>query len=326
MTLTADKPNAAEIQRDIESDRRRIEERIDAIQEKMSPGQLIDEVLGYVKSSGGGEYAANLGSAIKANPIPMALMGVSLAWLMTGQNSQWTNADKARDSDLYPLAIVTGEVRRTGPIQEEGGMSYSHFADAAGNRFKALTDTVGKRAGYFIDESGRSYRGFADAAGNRVTSIKDEAGAMLDDASGWISDTWQQVSDTAHDLSDKVADKARQFSHTSASAGRVFQDQTTRLNESILAHFRDQPLVGGALAFAVGAAIGAALPPTQVEDSVAGEAAESVKDSISDKAEDILDKGKEAASDIYDQTAAVVDDAYEAASGRIKDATSADHT
>ncbi|MDR6635550.1 hypothetical protein J2X72_004364 [Phyllobacterium sp. 1468] len=81
-----------------------------------------------------------------------------------------------------------------------------------------------------------------------------------------------------------------------------------------MAHFRDQPLVGGALAFAVGAAI----PTTQVEDSVAGEAAESVKDSISDKAEDILDKGAEAASAIYDPTTAVFDDTYEAASGRIK--------
>lgn len=321
MTLTSDKPSASEIQRDIESDRRRIEERIDAIQEKMSPGQLIDEVLGYVKSSGGGEYVANLGSAVKANPIPMALMGVSLAWLMTGQRKQWTSADKARDAGQYPLATISGEIRRTGSMQEEGGMSYSHFTDAAGSRFKALTDTVGKRAGYFIDESGRSYRGFADAAGNRVTSIKDEAGTMLDDASGWISDTWQQVSDTAHDLSDKVADKARQFSDSSASADGGFRDQTTKLNETILAHFRDQPLVGGALAFAVGAAIGAALPPTHVEDSVAGETAESVKDSISDKAEAILEKGREAASDIYDQAAAVVDDAYEAASGRMKDAT-----
>jgi hypothetical protein len=314
MTLTADKPDAAEIQRDIESDRRRIEERIDAIQAKMSPGQLIDEVLDYLKSSGGGEYAANLGSAVKANPVPMALMGVSLAWLMAGQGKPSNHVDKARDLDQYPLATISSEIRRTGPIQEEGGMFYSHFADAAGSRFKALTDTAGKRAGYFIDETGKSYRGFADAAGNRVTSIMDEAGTLLDDASGWVSDTWQQVSDTVHDLSEKV---------TSTSAGRVFRDQTPRLNESILAHFRDQPLVGGALAFAVGAAIGAALPPTQVEDAVAGEAAEGVKDSISDKTGEILDKGKEAAADIYDHAAAVVDDAYEAASGRIKDETSA---
>ena len=322
MTLTADKPNAAEIQRDIESDRRRIEERIDAIQEKMSPGQLIDEVLDYAKSSGGGEYAANLGSAIKANPIPMALIGVSLAWLMAGTGKQTTNVDKVRDPDQYPLATINGEIRRIGPAQEEAGQSYTHFTDSAGTRFKALTDSTGKRAGYFIDESGKTYRGFADSAGNRIKSIKDEAGTMLDEASGWVADTWQQISETAAGISEKVVGQARHFGDSSASAGATLRDQTTRLNESLLAHFRDQPLVGGAFAFAVGAAIGAALPHTDIEDAVAGEVAEGVKDSISEKTGDLLDKGKEAAADVYDQAAAVVDDAYEAVSGRIKNEAS----
>jgi hypothetical protein len=322
MTLTADKPNAAEIQREIESDRRRIEERIDAIQEKMSPGQLIDEVLDYAKSSGGGEYAANLGSAIKANPIPMALIGVSLAWLMAGTGKQTTNVDKVRDPDQYPLATINGEIRRIGPAQEEAGQSYTHFTDSAGTRFKALTDSTGKRAGYFIDESGKTYRGFADSAGNRIKSIKDEAGTMLDEASGWVADTWQQISETAAGISEKVVGQARHFGDSSASAGATLRDQTTRLNESLLAHFRDQPLVGGAFAFAVGAAIGAALPHTDIEDAVAGEVAEGVKDSISEKTGDLLDKGKEAAADVYDQAAAVVDDAYEAVSGRIKNEAS----
>ncbi|MEK1891656.1 MAG: DUF3618 domain-containing protein [Phyllobacterium sp.] len=65
MTLTSGQQSAAEIQRDIDEDRRRIEERIDVIQDRISPGQLIDEVLGYVKNSGGGEYAAKLGVAVK---------------------------------------------------------------------------------------------------------------------------------------------------------------------------------------------------------------------------------------------------------------------
>ncbi len=47
---------SSELQREIDADRLRIEDRIDAIQERMSPGQLIDEMLAYAKSSGGGEY------------------------------------------------------------------------------------------------------------------------------------------------------------------------------------------------------------------------------------------------------------------------------
>lgn len=46
---------SAELQREIDQDRRRIGDRIDAIQERMSSGQLVDEVIAYAKGSGGGE-------------------------------------------------------------------------------------------------------------------------------------------------------------------------------------------------------------------------------------------------------------------------------
>ena len=59
---------SSDLQREIDADRQRIGDRIDAIQERMSPGQLVDEVLAYAKGSGGGEYVRNLGQALKDNP------------------------------------------------------------------------------------------------------------------------------------------------------------------------------------------------------------------------------------------------------------------
>ena len=326
MTPSSEHQSAAEIQRDIDQDRRRIEERIDAIQERMSPGQLIDEVLDYFKNSGGGEYVANLGTAVKGNPIPVALMGVSMAWLMadTGSSSaKYEGSPRSFDNQpTYPLATISGDIRRMGPPQDEGGQQYMHFADSAGNRFKALTDSAGKRAGDFLDESGHTYRGFADAAGNRIADIKDQAGAIWDGASDWLSDTWQQVRDAAAGVSDQVAGRARSVGDVTASTGVGLRNQTTRLNEAILTHFQDQPLVGGALAFAVGAAIGAALPHTEAEDVAVGEAAQNVRDSVYEKADEFIDKGKAAASEIYEQAVVVADDVYEATSDRIKDAAS----
>ncbi|PSH61601.1 DUF3618 domain-containing protein [Phyllobacterium sophorae] len=327
MTSSSERQSAAEIQRDIEDDRRRIEESIDVIQERMSPGQLIDEVLGYLKSSGGGAYVANLGNAVKNDPIPVALMGVSLAWLMAGTGTGRVDDGKSISSfdkrPEHPLATVDGDIRWMGPALDEGDAQYMHFADSAGNRFRALTNNAGKRAGPFLDDSGKSYRGFADAAGNRIEAIKDQAGAIWDDASDWLSDTYQQVSDAAAGVADRVSSQARSVGDTSASAGAAIRDQTKRLNETILTHFRDQPLVGGALAFAVGAAIGAALPHTAAEDAAVGEAAQNLRDRVSEKAEEIIDKGKAAASDIYEQTVDVADDVYDAALDRIKDSGNA---
>ncbi|MEK1891655.1 MAG: hypothetical protein AAAB35_29670 [Phyllobacterium sp.] len=200
-----------------------------------------------------------------------------------------------------------------------GDDDYTHFIDDAGSRFRAMTDSAGKRAGPFLDEAGRTYRRFADAAGNRIADIKDQAGAIWDDAANWLSDTWQQVSDAAVSATDTAGAKARSIGDSSTSASASLRDQTARLNETILTHFRDQPLVGGALAFAVGAAIGAALPHTEAEDAIVGEAAQSVRDSALEKAEEILDKGKAGASEIFEQAVGVVDEVYDAASDRIKD-------
>src|SRR5690606_27178729 len=72
---------AAELQREIEIQRSRVEHTIDQIQEKLSPGQLVDELLAYTKG-GGGEFVASLQRNVVSNPLPVALLGVSLAWLM----------------------------------------------------------------------------------------------------------------------------------------------------------------------------------------------------------------------------------------------------
>ncbi|MFB2602492.1 DUF3618 domain-containing protein, partial [Rhizobium phaseoli] len=85
METSSDK-TSLELQREIDQDRQRLGERINAIKERMSPGQLVDEVIAYAKNSGGSEFVGNLGRALKENPLPVALMGVSLAWLMAKGN------------------------------------------------------------------------------------------------------------------------------------------------------------------------------------------------------------------------------------------------
>ncbi|WP_313200317.1 DUF3618 domain-containing protein [Rhizobium sp.] len=309
MAYTSENPSSAEIEQEIAEDRRRIEDRLDAIQQRMSPGQLVDEVLSYAKSSGGGEYASNLGAAVKNNPIPMALVGIGLAWLMAGPKSGPASY-ASQDEEKYPLAMVTGDLRRSGPVTLEGDKRYSHFADGGGSRYKALTDETGRRAGHFVDESGKTFRGFTDATGRQYQDLRDEAGKLFDEASGWVSNTWSDLTRSA----DKAGD-------TLSGAGQIAAQTGAQLNDVILKHFRDQPLVGGALAFAVGAAIGAALPHTHAEDDVVGEAADDVKTRVSAEASKTLDKAEHMASDVYDKAASVAGEVHDVARNRILEET-----
>ena len=273
--------SAAELQREIEADRHRIEEKLHAIEERMSPGQLMDELLEYARQSGGAEYVSNLGKALRTNPIPVTLLGVSLAWLFANPGARPTGAserDEAREE--YPLATVKGAVRRTGPVEASFGERYSHFTDEGGNRFRALTDAGGRRAGHFVDQSGKAYRGFADAAGKQMKDIRDEAGTLFDGASGWASDTWRQVSTSTGRLTGSIAQAGSSVAGSVQDAARTFENRSAQLNDAILRHFRDQPLVGGALAVAVGAAIGAALPHTELEDEAVGDVSDKLRRDI----------------------------------------------
>ena len=311
---------AEELEREIAQDRLRIEERIDAIQARMSPGQLLDEALTYAKQSGGGEYFANLGTAMKSNPLPVALMGISMAWLMANPGAHKRHEEPSYDyeDDLdYPLAPVSGSVRRLGPVRTDGGHRYSHFADEAGGRFKALTDESGRRAGHFMDDAGKTYRGFADATGRQIHDIRDEAGRLFDEASGWASKTWRRMGSSASRAGGSMMGGARSVGNTAMNMGGSVRHQAAHLNETIARQFQDQPLIGGALAFALGAVIGAALPNTRRENEAMGETAEDVRNQLSTKASEAMHKAGETASGVYEKAAAVASEVHDTARDRI---------
>ena len=312
--------SSAELQREIDEERNRIGSRIDAIQDRLSPGQLIDELLNYGKKSGGAEYLHNLGTAMKTNPVPVALMGASMVWLMAQQNtgSRHESDTDPYDTEVYPLYPARGTVRRLGPPQGDGDARYSHFSDDSGKRLRALTDAAGHRAGHFVDEAGQTYRGFMDAGGRQVDQILDESGKALDTASGWASSTWRKVKSASSQMGAGASSAASSAGEGMASAGADMRQRSMEINDALMRQFRDQPLVGGALAFAVGAAIGAALPSTETEDAAVGETADKVRKAAAENTSRAVDKGSEMASEKLAAASAAASEGYQAARDEFK--------
>ena len=71
-----------EIMDEMERTRAEMDTTLTAIELRLSPGQLFDQGLHYLRSSGGAEFFSNLGGSAKQNPMPVALVGIGLAWLM----------------------------------------------------------------------------------------------------------------------------------------------------------------------------------------------------------------------------------------------------
>ena len=51
-----------EVQREARQSRAEVEQTLDAIQERLSPGQLFEEAVDYIRTSGSNDFLRNLGS------------------------------------------------------------------------------------------------------------------------------------------------------------------------------------------------------------------------------------------------------------------------
>src|SRR5262245_57388983 len=71
-----------EIQADIERTRVDLDETLSALENRLTPGQLMDQGMDYLRGSGARRYMQRLGESVQQDPIPLALVGVGLAWLM----------------------------------------------------------------------------------------------------------------------------------------------------------------------------------------------------------------------------------------------------
>ena len=74
------------IERDLARTRSRLDATLDELQQKLSPGELMSQAVTYIKEGGGMEFGHNLGRSVRDNPIPVALIGIGLGWLVVANS------------------------------------------------------------------------------------------------------------------------------------------------------------------------------------------------------------------------------------------------
>lgn len=99
---------------------------------------------------------------------------------------------------------------------------------------------------------------------------------------------------------DNIADKTRSMAHEGYESARR---ATYRAQNGLQRVLRDNPLLVGAAAVVVGAAVGAALPETERENELMGEARDSVVDRAQDVARTAATTVQEVAKDAADEVA-----------------------
>lgn len=73
------------IEADLNQSRHRLNDTLEALGQKLSPGQMVDEVLGLAQGQAG-EFASKLGRQVKDNPLPTLLIAAGVGMLLMNRN------------------------------------------------------------------------------------------------------------------------------------------------------------------------------------------------------------------------------------------------
>jgi len=275
-----------QLERETEQTRARLAETLEELK-TMTPGRVLDEVLDYAKE-GGGDLLRGLGRQVSDNPIPAALIGAGLVWMMVGHGK--TNGSTAPRTN--------GNGQSTREAISSATDSAIQMGSEFGSKAREMGSDIGERA--------------SDAA----QSVKD----TMQSAASSVSSTASAIGESASSAYDRVAETATRAKWAVKDAAYSAKESAVALEESAVAATRsvfdfckDQPLVLAGLGLAIGAALGAAIPETEAEDRLMGETADQLKEKAQAVASDQLQLAKSVGQHMVDETAKIAKEELTAA-------------
>ena len=289
-----------QIRADIERTRADMSETIDAIQERLNPTNLKEQAketvreqfqeakeavreatIGRVEnmmhnaSDTVSETRSTIMDTIKQNPVPAALVGIGLGWLFMNRSSG-SSQRRGRRIQVYDQRGYYDDRR----LYDDRRGYYDAPRYYDDRRVYGSTGTM---------EQGR--QAVSDAAGRVQERASDVAGRAQETASNVAS----SVSDTAS----TIANRAQQ---TASNLTDQAQHQAQRVEDRFQQTLSNNPLAVGAVAMALGTAVGLALPQTQRENQLMGEARDNLVSQAQDVAQDTMEKVQRVASDVAEET------------------------
>lgn len=277
---TADDPAA--IRADIRQTRERLGDTLEEIGDRLNPRHLTEQVKDNIRDAtiGRVEHMArsaadrvnetrySLMDTIRDNPIPAAMVGLGLGWLMMNRRRHESHAV----AEYQGAAAYRGTgAGLYGAEAARGGHAY------AGAPYGAAEFDSTMAAGT-ADEHGRMERA-REKAGHLGHDVKERAGHLRDD----VRDRAGNVLHGAQDRAREVGDRAQRAASTVADRTR---HQARRMED----RYYDQPLAMGAAAVALGLAAGMTVPVSDREVRLMGDARDKVVDRVREAASEARDK------------------------------------
>ena len=186
---------------------------INELNQRMTPGQVFDEVLSYARG-GSGSFLRSFSNAAQGNPIPSLLIGTGCMLFL---------------SEKMGISQRIGRLGRANGHREDGSSENGTKPSVVGRAATA----VGQQAA----KVGDSIKHGAEAVGESVGSATQLVREKLHDARDTISGAVDQAKESALDLGEGAAEATELARQQAAAAARQLKNRATRL-------INEQPAAG----------------------------------------------------------------------------------
>lgn len=98
--------------------RARISETVETLRDRMTAGQVIDQVADYAQYAPVAEFFRNLGREVRDNPLPLTLIATGITWLILAGSL----SSRAR-REGYIIERDAGQVERSTGFEDHEGQA-----------------------------------------------------------------------------------------------------------------------------------------------------------------------------------------------------------
>lgn len=321
----------AQIEAEIEQTRAKMGEKIDRISERLSPDQLkmqaketANEVLTDTANAIGDYFRSNrqeigetVADTIKRNPIPAALIGVGLGWLVI---DGLRSSDKEQYQDDYDYRRRYIDPYRVRPRYESEAWAarnvYSESYQDDDSQFDELTDQTrgaasrirqgtaetGQQIQEKAEQADRQIRRQAGQVVDEVGNIAEQVGSEAKNLGEQVSQVGDQIGGQAQQVSQQisrqVSEIGQQANQLTDEYGRKVQLQTRRAGRKVERSLEENPLAFSAVALGVGVAVGLLLPQTRAENRLMGETSDRLMESAQEVARDAAQRAQKVVEEV----------------------------
>jgi hypothetical protein len=166
-------PQSEQLRREAEEARWQLSATLEELRDRITPGRVVDQLIDYTRDGPVAEFLRNLGREARENPMPLALIGIGVAWLIIASNRKSramvaTAADAATKTAAEIGSATSAAVSAT---SEWGEQAVARVIDRANDVASAVGDKTAELASHARD--------LRDKLGEKARTVTTVAGAVV---------------------------------------------------------------------------------------------------------------------------------------------------